>query len=160
MESRGRARRHSIKRAGLLLGTITVAYCLALHIATFFTVVSFVWLLPTFASIGISIVLSKAVPQEHPESFPYYKVQWLGLALLAYSLLLFAYDLKRTGGASGVEVIDGQYFSEYRGKIIRQISEYEYLFFPNLWARVMSAWMGMMAVFATAGESSRLGRKI
>jgi len=33
--------------------------------------------------------------------------------------------------------------------VIRVITENEYRMFPNLWIRVMSAWIAMMAVFCT-----------
>jgi len=50
---------------------------------------------------------------------------------------------------SSVAVVDGRYVSMYKEHVIRNISEQEYRMFPNLWTRVMSAWMAMMAVFCS-----------
>ncbi len=70
-----------------------------------------------------------------------------GFALLIYAVLLFIYNYRATGGATGAELVSGQYVYMYKNQIMRTITEYEYRMFPNRWIRVMSAWMGMMAVF-------------
>jgi hypothetical protein len=57
------------------------------------------------------------------------------------------YFYRTTDGASSVSVVNGQYVSKYKDHILRIITEQEYRMFPNLWARVMSAWIGMTAVF-------------
>jgi hypothetical protein len=72
-------------------------------------------------------------------------------ALLAYAVLTFVYDYRATGGASSVEMADGQYVAKYKDRVIRTISEYAYRMFPNLWTRVMSAWIGIGAVFCLIG---------
>jgi len=84
------------------------------------------------------------------------KVALLGLVLLVYAVLTFVYFYKTTGGASSVDIVDGQYVSKYTDHVIKAISEGEYRMFPNLWTRVMSAWIGMMTVFC--GRSFALPR--
>ncbi len=71
----------------------------------------------------------------------------VGFMLLVYAVLTFVYFYRTTGGASSVTIVDGQYVSMSKSRIIRTITEHEYRMFPNLWTRVMSAWIGMMAVF-------------
>ena len=70
-----------------------------------------------------------------------------GFAVFGYAVLTFVYFYRTTGGASSVSVVDGQYVAMYKDQVIRTISENEYRMFPNLWSRVMSAWIGMMALF-------------
>lgn len=69
----------------------------------------------------------------------------LGWALLIYALVTFVYFYKT--------IVDGQYVSKYKDHVIRVISEGEYRMFPNLWTRVTSAWIGMMAVFCARSFS-------
>jgi hypothetical protein len=75
------------------------------------------------------------------------KGAFLGWVLLIYAVLTFVYYYKTTGGASSVGIVDGQYVSKYKDHVIRAITGREYRMFPNLWARVMSAWLAMGAVF-------------
>ncbi len=75
------------------------------------------------------------------------KLAIVGWALLIYGVLTFVHFYKTTGGATSVDIINGQYVSMYKDHVIRQITEQEYKMIPNLWTRVMSAWIGMMAVF-------------
>jgi len=42
----------------------------------------------------------------------------------------------------------------YKDQVLKMITESEYRMFPNLWMRVMSAWIGMMAVFSLTQFSS------
>ncbi len=77
------------------------------------------------------------------------KVALLGWVLLIYGVLTFIYFYKMTGGATSVNIVNGQYVSMSKDHVIRPISEEEYRMIPNLWTRVMSAWIGMMAVFCT-----------
>ena len=82
--------------------------------------------------------------------------------LLCYAIVVFAYVYHQTGGATSVSMVDGEYVAKYKATTIRTISKSEYLAYPNLTVRVMSAWMCAMAAQAltalTAGsiESARL----
>jgi hypothetical protein len=76
-------------------------------------------------------------------------VSLVGFGLLVYAIFLFVYFYKTTGGASSVDVVDGQYVSKNKDHVIRTLTEQEYRAFPNLWTRVMSAWLAMMAVFCS-----------
>jgi hypothetical protein len=68
--------------------------------------------------------------------------------LVLYAVLTFVYFYRTTGGASSVEVLDGHYVSMYKDHVIRTITAEEYAMFPNLWVRVMTAWI---VVAATIG---------
>ena len=78
-----------------------------------------------------------------------------GIVLLTYAIGQFIYFYKTSGGASGVAVHHGEYVSMYKEHTIRVISKEEYLFFPTLWTRVMSAWLGMMTALLWADIDTR-----
>jgi hypothetical protein len=118
-----------------------------LHIATFMTIVPFLWLLPPFFLMFGVVLCAKAVESGARFRRPSGMLAWLGLVLLVYAVLTFVYDYRTTGGASSVGIVNGEYVSMYKTQILRTITEQEYRMFPNLWVRVMSAWMAMMAVF-------------
>jgi hypothetical protein len=54
---------------------------------------------------------------------------------------------RSSGGASNVGIVAGQYVYMYKDTVIRQISEAEYEMFPTQVARIMSAWLAMVATF-------------
>jgi hypothetical protein len=62
-----------------------------------------------------------------------------GCLLLVYAILTFVYFYRSTGGATGVYIKDGRYFAVHQGGVTRTIARQEYVMFPNLWTRVMSA---------------------
>jgi hypothetical protein len=78
------------------------------------------------------------------------ELAWLGFALLVYSLAMFYLFYRTTGGASSVAIVNGGYVAKYKDHVIRAITESEYRGFPNLWIRVISAWLAMMATFGLA----------
>ena len=80
-------------------------------------------------------------------STPTGKTAVAGCILLAYAILLFIHFYRSSGGASSVGIVDGQYVYLSKTVVIRPISEEEYIMFPTQVARIMSAWMGMMATF-------------
>ena len=67
------------------------------------------------------------------------------MALFIYAVLTFAYFYKTTGGAFHVEAVNGYFFAGSKNAD-RPITEYQYRMFPNLWARAMTAWLGVIAV--------------
>jgi hypothetical protein len=80
-------------------------------------------------------------------STPTGKTAVAGCILLVYAILLFIHFYRSSGGASSVGIVDGQYVYMSKSAVIRPISEEEYEMFPTQVARIMSAWMGMMATF-------------
>jgi hypothetical protein len=70
-----------------------------------------------------------------------------GWVLLAYAVLLFVHFYRSSGGATSVGIVEDQYVYMYKSAVIRPISEEEYKMFPTQVARIMSAWLGMMAMF-------------
>jgi hypothetical protein len=97
-----------------------------------------------------AVLCAKAVESGARFRRPFGMLAWLGLVLLVYAVLTFVYFYRITGGASSVSIVNGEYVSMYKTQILRTITEQEYRMFPNLWVRVMSAWMAMMAVFGLA----------
>jgi hypothetical protein len=128
---------------------LALAVCIILHLESFLGVVSGLWLIPPFFLIAGAILCSRAVQPRLRLPLRRDKVSLVGFGLFVYSILLFVYDYKTTGGASSVAVVDGQYVSMYKDHVIRTITEREYRMFPNLWTRVMSAWLAMMVVFCS-----------
>jgi uncharacterized membrane protein HdeD (DUF308 family) len=113
----------------------------------FVAMVPLVWVLPSFALVFGAVLCAQAIKSERPLKPPARNWTVVGFALFVYAVLTFVYFYRTTGGASSVTIVDGQYVSMYKSRIIRIITEHEYRMFPNLWTRVMSAWIGMMAVF-------------
>jgi hypothetical protein len=107
-----------------------------------------VWVLPSFALMFGAVLCTQAAKSERRFKRPTRNWTLFGFALLVYAILTFVYFYRTTGGASSVSIVDGQYVSMYKSRIIRTITEHEYRMIPNLWTRVMSAWIGMMAVFS------------
>jgi hypothetical protein len=141
--------RRFVNGLGLAVCVGAAAICLVLHVATFLTIVSLLWIVPPFLLVAVAVVCSRAVEPRLRFTLPTDKVALVGWVLLIYGVLTFVYFYKTTGGATSVGVVDGQYVSKHKEQVIRVISYDEYRMFPNLWTRVMSAWIGMMAVFSS-----------
>jgi hypothetical protein len=141
--------RGTLDKVGFALAVLALAVCIVLHVGSFLGIVSPMWLIPPFFGLAGAVLCSRAVEPRLRLPLRTDKVSLVGFGLLAYAILLFVYFYKTTGGASSVAVVDGQYVSKYKDHVIRTITEQEYRMFPNLWTRVMSAWMGMMAVFCS-----------
>jgi hypothetical protein len=139
--------RSVLDKLGLVLCVAAAAICLVLHAATFLTIVSLIWIVPPFLLVAGAVLCSRAVDPGPQFAFRFDKVAMLGWFLLIYSICTFVYDYKTTGAATSVAIVDGQYVSKYKDQVIRVITENEYRMFPNLWTRVMSAWIAMTAVF-------------
>jgi len=137
--------RGALNYFGLLLGVGAVGVCTSLHVATFFTILPPMWILPAFILSAGSIACSNAVQSRKLFVVPSRKSQILACVMVCYAAFTFIYFYKVTEGASGVAIIDGEYVYQYKSKAIRAITKDEYRMFPNLWTRVMTAWFGMIA---------------
>jgi hypothetical protein len=136
-------------RRGIALLICTVAICLVLHIATFITILSPAWVVPAVLLLAGAVLCANATNAKARSALSTDTLALAGWGLLVYAVATFIHFYRTTGGASSVGIIDGQYVSEYQGRVIRTISAAEYTMFPNLWTRVMSAWVAMAAVFCT-----------
>jgi hypothetical protein len=141
--------RSALDKLGFALCALALAICIVVHVGSFVGIVSLIWVIPPFFLLAGAVLCSRAVQPRLRLPLRTDKVSLVGFGLLAYSILLFVYFYKTTGGASSVAVVDGRYVSMYKEHVIRNISEKEYRMFPNLWTRVMSAWLAMMAVFCS-----------
>jgi hypothetical protein len=139
--------RRALNGLGFALCVIAATICLVLHVATFLTIISLIWIVPPFLLVAGAVLCSKAVEPGPRFALRVDKAALLGWVLLIYAIFTFIYFYKKTGGASSIGIVDGQYVSKYKDHVIRTITEDEYRMFPNLWTRVMSAWIAMMAVF-------------
>jgi hypothetical protein len=139
--------RRALDRLGFALCVGAAVVCVVLHVATFVTVVSLMWIIPPFFLVAGAILCARVVDPRSRLAPRFDKTALVGWVLLIYGVCTFIYFYRTTGGASSVGVVDGQYVSKYKDHVIRSITEAEFRRFPNLWARVMSAWIGMMAVF-------------
>jgi hypothetical protein len=124
---------------------LTFAICAVLHIATAAFDFPFIWIVPALLPLALAIVCSRITPRGVSFALPIDFIRKLGFVLLAYSVILFIYEYRTTGGATGVETIDGQCVALYKSTIIKNLNTYECRHFPTLWTRVMSAWIAMMA---------------
>lgn len=141
--------RRNLDRLGFTFSVSAAAICAVLHIATFLTIVSFVWIIPAFLLVAAAVLCSNAVKPKRIFARPADRVAIFGFGLLLYSVFTFLYDYKTTAGATSVNIVDGHYVSMYKDHVIKAITHDEYRMFPNLWTRVMSAWIAMMAVFCS-----------
>jgi hypothetical protein len=139
--------RSVLDKLGFILCVVAVAFCLVLHLATFLTAVSLPWIVLPFFLVAGAILCAKGVESRPRFSLHFDKVTMLGWILLIYAVCCFVYEYKTTGGATSVGIVDGQYVSMYKSQVLRVITQGEYRMFPNLWTRVMTAWIGAMTVF-------------
>jgi hypothetical protein len=137
--------------------------CALLHAATFLTVVpGLLILIPFFLLMGAALCLRAAqgwnlsVYVRMKPSAPAGKTAVAGYVLLVYAILLFIHFYRSSGGASSVGIVEGQYVYMAKSAVIRSISEEEYKMFPTQVARIMSAWMGMMAMFCLSSFINRV----
>jgi hypothetical protein len=144
----------TVRDLGKILCLSTVASCALLHAATFLMVVpGLLILVPFFLLMGAILCArvtqgwSLSVYRRSRPFFPRGRTAIAGWFLLVYAVLLFIHFYRNSGGASGVGIIDGQYVYMSKDTVLRPISEEEYKMFPTEVARIMSAWMGMMATF-------------
>jgi hypothetical protein len=143
-----------LDRLGCALYIAAAAICAVLHVATFIAIIPPIWVLPPFALTFGAVFCAQAFKSEQRLKAPTARnrttvgLTFVGYTLLIYAVLTFVYFYRTTGGASSVTTVDGHYVSMYKSRIIRTITEHEYRMFPNLWTRVMSAWIAMMAVFS------------
>jgi hypothetical protein len=141
--------RDALDKLGFALCILALAVCIVVHVASFVGIVSLIWVVPPFILLAGAVLCSRVVQPRLRLPLRMDTVSLVGFGLLAYSILLFVYFYKTTGGASSVAIVDGQYVSKSKDHVIRTITEREYRMFPNLWTRVISAWIAMMAVFCS-----------
>lgn len=147
------------RKLGYALAAALLGLSVIVHIATFLTFVSFVSLV-AIAVVGLGASLCSSSFLGTPRG----KLAWVAVALFVYAIALFVYGYKATGGASSVSIVDGQYFSMYKGRIIRAITQREYRMFPNLWMRALTAWSAFFAAlyfaaFQSEGTSKEIDRR-
>jgi len=142
------------RRIGSTLCIATAITCALLHAATFLTVVpALLILLPFFLMMG-AILCARAAQgwsvsayRRTRSSMPKGKTAGLGWILLVYAVLLFVHFYRTSGGATSVGTVQGQYVYMNKSSVIRPISEREYIMFGTQIDRIMTVWIGMMAIF-------------
>lgn len=139
--------RRFLSRLGFALCIASGVLAAVLHVATFLTVVPLPWILPVCALLFGAVLCAQRFKSEMRFKATSRNGGMFSLALLLYAVLSFVYYYRATGGATSVDIVNGQYVYLHKSQIVRTITEHEYRIFPNRWTRVMSAWMGMMAVF-------------
>lgn len=70
------------------------------------------------------------------------------MVLFAYAIVTCIYVYRATGGASSVALHDGVYVALYKEQVIKTLTTEEFVRFPNLWTRALSAWFGAIAWFS------------
>lgn len=134
-------------RLGYAASIATLSVCAVLHLASFLGTVYPIWIVPAFCLLGVTLICANAVRPKRGSRWFANKFLYAGCALLVYAALTFVYIQKKTGGATGVEIVNGQYVSTYKSHIIGPATEREYREFPSLETRILSAWFAMMAAF-------------
>ena len=151
----------NLRTLGFALCVLTLASCALLHLASFVTPISSLFLLiivPFLLLCGALLCAQASRPRPARRwpvgqrgnvmiTGPKGNAAIVGWILLVYSVALFLYQYQSTGGASSVGIVDGRYVYLSKSNVIRSISESEYKMFPAHVARLMSSWIAMMASF-------------
>ena len=134
---------------GIALCFATVSVCLLLHIASFLGAVPFLLILAPIPLLAGAIICATPNPMRgwHNPPPPKGRTAVVGWILLVYSVALFVHFYMSSEGASSVGIVDGRYVYMYQSTVIRAITEKEYKMFPAQVAKIMSAWIAMMATF-------------
>ncbi len=140
--------RHFIYPFGRSLSLLAAIVSGILHLGTFVRIVEPIWIvIPACCWVG-ACICDRAVERQIVRGVPSRTTVNTSLLLLAYATGTFLYFHKATNGATGVTFDNGQYFSLYKSQVVGTISRYDYLKFPTLETRVLSAWCGMLSSFA------------
>lgn len=145
-------------RAEQSLLAFSLVICVALHLATFVFDFPFSWVFLAFIPIFLSAIIAKMHPQGVSFEFPVRVIRMLGFALLVYSIVMFVYEYKLTGGANHIAVENGQCLAMDKSTIIRILTDSECRHFPTLWTRVMSSWTAAIACFGLVHSYDRSGK--
>jgi hypothetical protein len=154
----------TIQQVGKSLCWATVIACALLHLATFLTTVpGLLILVPFFLMMGAILCARVSVGWKLSDyrrriqsSMPQGNSAGVGWVLLIYAILLFIHFYRISGGATSVGIVAGQYVYLSKETVIRSISEAEYKMFPTHIARIMSAWLGMMATFCLSSLGNQM----
>lgn len=118
--------------------------CLFIHLATFFATIPLYWIVAPFALVIVSAILRRATGVDAAPGFTFGRAEIVGVGLLIYAVVMFAYVYRSTGGATSFAVQNGHYVSLYKDRVL-SITHNEYVMFPSLWVRALSAWVGALA---------------
>jgi hypothetical protein len=140
--------RQFARRLGYALSLAAGVVCAVLHLAKF-QIVPLMFVALPFIPMALAAVSAGVVRPEWSRVTPDRNWKLSCLALFVYAAMTIVYWYYVTEGSSTVDIVDGRYVSMYKGAIMRTLTEQEYRMFPNLWVRVMSGWMGMIAAAYT-----------
>jgi hypothetical protein len=156
-------REMTARNVGIALCLATAISCALLHAATFMTIVPGLLILVPFFLLMGAVVCARATQGWNFSAYlrirpsaPKGKTAIAGWFLLAYAVLLFVHFYRSSGGASSVGMVEGQYVYMYKDTVTRPISAGEYKMFPTQVARIMSAWLAMMATFCLSSLISQV----
>lgn len=137
------------RNPGIILCIATISICALLHTLSFLMAVPFLLILAPFGLLGGSILCATPTPLRgwRNPTPPRGRTAVIGWVLLIYAVMLFVHFYRSSGGASSVGIIEGHYVYMSKDTVIRPISEQEFKMFPTQVARIMSAWLAMMATF-------------
>ena len=128
----------------------TAVCCAILHLTTFVTIVPFFTIVvPGVMIFSVSMRARDNQPQGGYRTPPG-MLAFLGYVLFAYTMLTAISFWMDTGAPIGVGIVDGQYVAKFKYNITKPITEQEYRMVPNVWVRILSAFIGSLAVFGLA----------
>jgi hypothetical protein len=134
-----------VGRLGLVLCVAALGLSVVLHIATFMTIVPFLWFLLPLFLLGGSVLCAQAIGSAELFGKPSGVLGWLFFLSLFYAAFILVHVFRTTGGASSVDIVNGEYVYKYKARILRTITEQEYRMFPNLVVRALSALIAVGA---------------
>jgi hypothetical protein len=158
---------YHLQRIGAVLCIVAFVFCAVSHVASFFCVrligsipsTLTCLFLPAFVCLFAAALChwsaGKLRGSAHKSArgmrVPTQYLTMLGCVLLFYAILIFILEYQTTGGATSVAILHGQYMYMYKSRVIRPITEHEFMLFPVLVSRVLSAWIGAMSVWLVIG---------
>ena len=97
--------KYPLKRLAIKLSLATGAFCAALHVATFVTMIPLGWVILPFALLFSSALLGHTTSSEQRLKRPRGNLRLLSHGLLAYAFMTFIYVYTTTDGASSVSIV-------------------------------------------------------
>jgi len=137
-------------RAGYIASLANIVLCAVAHVATFVTILPPQTTFVLFVAFPLAIVGVAAgrIPWQRDRSWfvpPPRHEQFVSALLLVYALAMWVYFFRKTGGASGADIIQGQYVFTDKARILKTVTEHEYRMLPNLVIRSFTALFGWMS---------------
>ena len=122
-----------------------------MHLATFFIITPIYWVVLPVALVLVSGMLGRIAGVASSPQLTFRAEGIVTVGIFMYAVSMFVYVYRSTDEATSVAQQNGEYISLHKDRILRSITDREYLIFPNLWARALTAWFVLLAWLGVTG---------